>query len=59
MTRTVGVEEELLLIDALTLQPAPVAGDIMRDPAGGDGPVRARSAPGLVPGALLELEVAH
>jgi carboxylate-amine ligase len=59
VTRTVGVEEELLLVDALTLQPAPVAGDIMRDPDGGDGPVRARSAPGLVPGALLELEVAH
>jgi carboxylate-amine ligase len=63
VVRTVGVEEELLLIDAETLQPAPVAGDIIRGPGSVDGgdaaAVTARTAAGLVPGALLELEVKH
>jgi len=69
VVRTVGVEEELLLVDAETLQPVPVAGAIIRGAGagaggGGDadrtgsGPV-ARMADGLVPGALLELEVKH
>ncbi len=35
--RSVGVEEELLLVDAITMQPVPVAGPIMRNlPAGAD-----------------------
>ncbi|MEV7610001.1 glutamate--cysteine ligase [Microbacterium sp. NPDC089320] len=45
--RTVGVEEELLLVDADTMRPVPVAGAIMRNPAsatgadGGMGPLLA------------------
>ena len=57
--RTVGVEEELLLVDAETLRPVPVAGAIIRGLDGGDTAVTARTADGLLPGALLELEVKH
>ena len=59
VVRTVGVEEELLLVDAATLHPVPVAGDIIRGGEPGDALATARTADGLVPGALLELEVKH